>query len=247
MTTIKLTVEAARVVFGRIPIFASPDDTRPVLKGVQIDAVQGTDDGGTFIVAASADGFHLGVQRVPCEASGAGSALIPAVALKRIEAMLPRRFMPDEAVTIDFDDKSFTVAFTNKEGDHLSVGGSLIQGTFPEYRNLIPQWEAKDSAGVIAIAPALLKNVLAAARIGQSSPILRWFYRKSHDPAICIVNHETFPPFVAVVMPMYVFGTDAEVVQESFDSAISSVLVPQKAEETPAKPQRARKPRRKAA
>ena len=245
MTTIKLTVDAARVVFGRLPIFASALDGRPALNGVQVDIVR-EGEGGAFIVAAAADGFHLGVQRVPCEVSGDGSALFPSVALKRIASMLPRRFMPDEAVTIDFDDKAFSVAFTNKEGDQLSVGGALIQGTFPEYRNLIPQWTAEDAAGVIAIAPALMRNVIAAARIGQSAPILRWFYKKPHDPAICIVNHETYPPFVAVVMPMFVVGTDTEVVQESFESAIASVLVP-KPESEPAKPQRARKPRRKAA
>lgn len=237
--TITMTNDAARLVFGRLPLFAATDDTRPVLTGVQINVA--VDEGKARVVGAAADGFHLGVQSVPCELEGnAPSALIPAAVLKRIAGMLPRRFMPDEKVQIEIAGDEFTVRFWDREGQPLAMSGKCIVGTFPNYNNLIPEWKSDGSMGAVAVSPALQQTVIRAAGIGQEAPILRWHISGPTQPVVCFVKHSDYPPFIAVVMPMYVVGSEREELDEGFRTSIGSVVV----SETPSLPEAAKKPRR---
>jgi DNA polymerase-3 subunit beta len=137
---------------------ASNDENRPILRGVQMEA----EDGGVKLVAT--DSYRLAVRDLPGTTllEEGGSVLVPRQALQELLRMLSGS---EEALTVRLGERD--AAF--------EVGGSylitrLIDGQFPNYRNLIPESQPnKMTVGREALIEAA-KRVRVVAR-DASTPV----------------------------------------------------------------------------
>jgi DNA polymerase-3 subunit beta len=103
---------------------ASHDDTRPVLTGV----LAHTHDGQLYLAAT--DGYRLSERRL-MPLSEDISALIPASTLQDVVRVLPEEC---EEVVILLDETQVRFRM-----DDIEVTSRLIDGNFPDYRQLIPK------------------------------------------------------------------------------------------------------------
>ncbi len=136
---------------------ASTDESRPVLTGVLLTAA---DDG---LWAVATDGYRLAVRNLGDAGllSDGRSVLVPARALSEVQRLLPS----DGDVEVRFGERSaeFRVATT-----HLST--RLIDGDFPNYRNLLPSSHPNS----LTIAREALLEALHRLRIlAQDSRVVR--------------------------------------------------------------------------
>ena len=106
---------------------ASTDDSRPVLTGVHFHFKPGE------LRLAAADGFRLSVHTMPLAAEVERAVIVPARALGELGRLLQEAGTGDVAVT-------FNSAGTQVQFDvgHARLIANLIQGTFPNYEQLIP-------------------------------------------------------------------------------------------------------------
>ena len=117
---------------GRVAFAAATEESRPVLTGVELKL-----DTGKFTMAA-ADGFRLAVHHgallksVPEEVS----VIIPARTLNELNRLIGDR---EEAVEILMTPAKGQVMFRIQGKDTVEIVSQLLQGTFPNYEQLIPQ------------------------------------------------------------------------------------------------------------
>ena len=113
----------SQVVFA-----AATDDSRPVLTGVHADF------NGDYLILAAADGFRLAVHRLPLSTASSERVgiIIPARALSELNRLLSDK---EEAVDVAINAAKSQISF--HLGD-IHLISQLIQGTFPNYTQLIP-------------------------------------------------------------------------------------------------------------
>jgi DNA polymerase-3 subunit beta len=140
---------------------AADDDARPVLTGV---LVQVSDEKLTF---AAADAFRLAVRVVPLAGSGhlRGDLLIPARTLIELARILPSEGTVEMIVT----PSRSQVLFHTTDLDMVS---RLIDGTFPNFRQIIPQdhatravLERRAFANIVKCAELFARDSSNIARI----------------------------------------------------------------------------------
>ena len=118
----RLRAGIAQTVFS-----AATDDSRPVLTGVHFGFA-----GGALRLAA-ADGFRLSVHTMEIDSKIERQAIVPARALNELGRLLGEA--GDNDVTITFNQAGTQVQF---DVGHAKLIANLIQGTFPNYEQLIP-------------------------------------------------------------------------------------------------------------
>ncbi len=117
---------------ARVAFAAATEESRPVLTGVEMKL-----DSSKFTMAA-ADGFRLAVHHgallksVPEEVS----VIIPARTMNELNRLIGDR---EEAVEILMTPAKGQVMFRVQGGDTVEIVSQLLQGTFPNYEQLIPQ------------------------------------------------------------------------------------------------------------
>ncbi|MEE3012607.1 MAG: DNA polymerase III subunit beta [Chloroflexota bacterium] len=117
---------------GRVAFAAATEESRPVLTGVEMKL-----ETSKFTMAA-ADGFRLAVHHgallksVPEEVS----VIIPARTLNELNRLIGDR---EEAVEILMTPAKGQVMFRIQGRDTVEIVSQLLQGTFPNYEQLIPQ------------------------------------------------------------------------------------------------------------
>ena len=128
---LSLTLESAslRRAIEQVQFAAAADDTRPVLTGIHTLAE------GNILTLAAADGFRLAVYRLPLESDVAEKVevIIPARALREVERLIGDSTDP---VELSINAARSQVMFKTASGE---IVATLIQGTFPNYSQLIPQ------------------------------------------------------------------------------------------------------------
>ena len=123
---------ALRTAITRVAFAAATEESRPVLTGVEVKLKE-----GAFTMAA-ADGFRLAVhhgelsQPVPEEIS----VIIPARTMIELQRLLSDH---SEPVDIMLTPQKGQVMFRLQGGDTVELVSQLLQGTFPNYDQLIPQ------------------------------------------------------------------------------------------------------------
>ena len=124
----KMSGRALRDAIHQVVLAAAVEDSRPVLTGVNIEL------DGTNVTFAAADGFRLAVRKAQLlePASEKVSVIVPARTLSDIERLLDG----DDPVDIVVTTQRSQVLFRFK---NIEVVSQLIQGTFPNYAQLIPQ------------------------------------------------------------------------------------------------------------
>jgi DNA polymerase-3 subunit beta len=126
--SLTLDPKTLRKAISQVQFAAAADDTRPVLTGVHTLAE------GRELTLAAADGFRLAVHTLPLEQEVPErvEVIIPARALREIERLIADE---TEAVEMAFNAGRSQVLFRLPD---VEVVATLIQGTFPNYGQLIP-------------------------------------------------------------------------------------------------------------
>lgn len=118
-----------RSAINRVVFAAATEDSRPVLTGVHAHLT------GTTLTLAAADGFRLAVDQLPLaeEVTEEASVIIPARSLRELD-----RFLRDQkdSVQLLINPERSQVLFRL---ENLEMVSQLLQGTYPNYKQLIPQ------------------------------------------------------------------------------------------------------------
>ncbi|HEY4669870.1 MAG TPA: DNA polymerase III subunit beta, partial [Tepidiformaceae bacterium] len=125
---VELDPKALRRAIERVEFAAATDDSRPVLTGVHVKSE------GSRLTMASADGFRLAVADIPLSQPPADpiEVIIPARALREVARLLGDA---SEPVLMRINPQRTQVLF---ELTDTELVAQLIQGTFPNYNQLIP-------------------------------------------------------------------------------------------------------------
>ncbi|MCH8799526.1 MAG: DNA polymerase III subunit beta [Chloroflexi bacterium] len=121
-----------KTAITRVAFAAATEESRPVLTGVEIKL-----DGNKFTMAA-ADGFRLAVQKGELlkGVSEEMSVIVPARTMNEVNRLIGDR---EEPVEILMTPAKGQVMFRVRGGDTVEIVSQLLQGTFPNYEQLIPQ------------------------------------------------------------------------------------------------------------
>jgi DNA polymerase-3 subunit beta len=126
---VEINVADLKEMIQQVVFAASTDEARPILTGVLLTVEDNE------IVFAAADGFRLSVRKAELSspASRPIQAVIPARALSELA-----RISTDgkEMVTMVLPPQSGRVIFRTQEAE---LASQLIEGTFPDYEQIIPQ------------------------------------------------------------------------------------------------------------
>jgi DNA polymerase-3 subunit beta len=125
--TLTLPSTELKTTLQRSLFAASTDDTRPVLTSVLLHTHKDS------LYLAATDSYRLVEQEIPSEVSGKISneiqLLLPARSLNELIRILP----DEKAVELSWDDAQAELRF-----EDTTLITRLIEGTYPNYRDLIP-------------------------------------------------------------------------------------------------------------
>ncbi len=127
--TTKVDVEALRQGITQVVFAAATEESRPVLTGIDAEF------DGDLLTLAAADGFRLAVYKLPLAepVSQKTEVIIPARTLAELNRLMAEQ---EEAVEITVNPNKSQALFRLK---NIELVSQLIQGTFPNYAQLIPQ------------------------------------------------------------------------------------------------------------
>jgi len=120
----------------------SKDDARPVFNGVCLTPINGS------MSLAATDGFRLAETKVKAKGQ-LEQAIMPARAVQILEKLMPGK--------VSIHKKANNISFV---GDGMVMTAMVIQGTYPDYKNVIPSGGSKlivdkkalnDALGLVAI------------------------------------------------------------------------------------------------
>lgn len=120
---------ALREAITQVAFAAATEESRPVLTGIN------TEFDGTELNLAAADGFRLAVHKMtlPSPVKEKSTVIIPARTLNELNRLLVEQ---EEPVEIVINQQKTQALFRLKEAEIVS---QLIQGSFPNYSQVIPQ------------------------------------------------------------------------------------------------------------
>ena len=150
---------------GKVAFASAVDDTRAVLNGIDLKLEK---DRVTF---AAADGFRLAVCNgfLTKEAPEDMEVIIPTRALTELQRVLGG---PDETVDIMLTPESKQVMFKVGSAEPVELISQLMQGSFPDYRQLIPQTYATRT--ILDTQQTLRATRTASIFARESSNIVRF-------------------------------------------------------------------------
>lgn len=159
--SLKLDPKTLRRAISQVAFAAAADDTRPVLTGIHTLAED------RQLTLAAADGFRLAVHKLPLDQDVAEKVevIIPARALREIERLIADE---EDPIEMAFNAGRSQVIFRMKT---VELVATLIQGTFPNYSQLIPQSYA--TKAVIDMRGFLQETRIAAIFARDGAGIVR--------------------------------------------------------------------------
>lgn len=158
---LSLDPKAMRTAVEHVEFAAAADDTRPVLTGIH------TVLEGNELTLAAADGFRLGVYKLTLdqEAPEKVEIIIPARAMRELVRMLSEE---EEPLDMALNAARSQVLFRMKT---IEMVATLIQGTFPNYSQLIPS--SYTTRAVIDMRQFLQETRIASIFARDGSGIVR--------------------------------------------------------------------------
>jgi len=159
--TTKVDIDALRQGITHVIFAAATEESRPVLTGV--DAQFDND----LLTLAAADGFRLAVYKLPLAVpvSQKTEVIIPSRTLAELNRLMADE---EEAVEITVNPKKSQALFRLKNVELVS---QLVQGTFPQYTQLIPQ--SYTTHAVVSVAEFLRATKTASIFARDGSGIVR--------------------------------------------------------------------------
>jgi DNA polymerase III subunit beta len=157
----KVEVEVLRQAINQVVFAAATEESRPVLTGVC------TQFEGKTLTLAAADGFRLAVFKLPiAEAIKTKTeVIIPARTLSELNRLMTD---DEEAVSITLNPNKSQVLFRLKNTELVS---QLVQGSFPNYAQLIPQ--SYNTRMIVSVADFLRATKTASIFARDGSGIVR--------------------------------------------------------------------------
>ena len=148
--TTRVEVEAFRQAISRVAFAAATEESRPALTGVdaQFDKNE--------LTLAAADGFRLAVYKLPLATAVTEKTevIIPARTLAELNRLIPDG---EETVDITVNASKGQILFRLKD---IELVSQLIQGSFPQYSQLIP---ASHTTKVVADVAEFLRATKTAS------------------------------------------------------------------------------------
>src|SRR3990170_260933 len=169
--SLQLDAEELHTAITQVVIAAATDDSRPVLTGVDLVME------GDQLTLAAADGFRLSVRHLTLgkAVDERGEGIIPARALSELNRLLPEETEPVE-LTLNATRTQALFRLKNVE-----LVAQLIQGTFPNYSQLIP--EEYTSRAVVDVNEFLRETRIASIFARDGSGIVRLQFTPGEDVA----------------------------------------------------------------
>jgi DNA polymerase-3 subunit beta len=169
--SIELDPQALHAAISQVVFAAATDDSRPVLTGIDM-AIEG--DQLTF---AAADGFRLSVRhlQIPKAVAERVEVIVPRTALAELNRLLPEETEP---VHMTLNATRTQALFRLK---NVELVAQLIQGTFPNYSQLIP--DSHTSRAVIDVNDFLRETRIASIFARDGSGIVRLQFTAGEDVA----------------------------------------------------------------
>ncbi len=159
--TTKVEVDSLRQGISQVVFAAASEESRPVLTGVDAQFE------GNLLTLAAADGFRLAVYKLPITVpvSEKSEVIIPARTLAELNRLMADQ---EEAVEITLSPNKGQALFHLKNTELVS---QLVQGTFPNYAQLIPQ--SSTTRAVVDVAEFLRATKTASIFARDGSGIVR--------------------------------------------------------------------------
>ena len=155
--TTRVEVEAFRQAISRVAFAAATEESRPALTGVdaQFDKNE--------LTLAAADGFRLAVYKLPLATAVTEKTevIIPARTLAELNRLIPDG---EETVDITVNASKGQILFRLKD---IELVSQLIQGSFPQYSQLIPASHATKVVADVAEFLRATKTASIFARDGN--------------------------------------------------------------------------------
>ncbi len=157
----KIEAEALRQGIAKVVFAAATEESRPVLTGVNAEF------DGDVLTLAAADGFRLAVYKLPLAqpVTQKTEVIIPARTLAELNRLIAEQ---EEAVAVTVNPNKSQALFRLKGVELVS---QLIQGTFPNYSQLIPK--KYTTRAVIGVADFLRATKTASIFARDGSGIVR--------------------------------------------------------------------------
>jgi DNA polymerase-3 subunit beta len=154
-------VEALRQGISQVVFAAATDESRPVLTGIYAEFED------KLLSLAAADGFRLAVYKLPLMTAvkEKTSAIIPARAMSELNRLATDQ---EEAVEIRVNTTKSQILFRLKD---IELVSQLVQGSFPQYSQLIPQ--SYTTRAVVDVAQFLRATKTASIFARDGSGIVR--------------------------------------------------------------------------
>jgi DNA polymerase-3 subunit beta len=160
---ITTTIEAANLREGiaQVAFAAAAEESRPVLTGIN------TEFDGDQLNLVAADGFRLAVHKTTLNSQikDKTAVIIPARTLSELSRVIGEQ---EEPVEITVNEKKSQVLFRLKDAEIVS---QLIQGSFPNYSQVIPQ--SYTTRAVIDISEFLRVTKMSSIFARDASGIVR--------------------------------------------------------------------------
>jgi len=168
---LKLDPKSLRTAVEHVEFVAAADDTRPVLTGIH------TVLEGSEIPLAAADGFRLAVYKLALaqEVPEKVELIVPARAMREVMRLLAEE---EEPLELALNAARSQVLFRLKS---VEMVATLIQGTFPNYSQLIPS--SYTTRAVIDMRQFLQETRIAAIFARDGSGIVRIQLQPGEDVA----------------------------------------------------------------
>ena len=159
--TVKVKADDLRQAIGQVVFAAASEESRPVLTGVQADF------SGDQLTLAAADGFRLAVYKLslPAPVEESVAVIIPARSLTELNRLLGDQ---EEPLELTINPQRSQVMFRLRNVEMVS---QLIQGTFPNYDQLIPQ--SHTTKAVVKLSDFLRATKSASIFARDGSGIVR--------------------------------------------------------------------------
>lgn len=127
--TAKVEINALRQAINQVVFAAATDESRPILTGVSAEFEENT------LTLAAADGFRLAIYKIPLASTvdGKSVVIIPSRSLAELYRLASDQ---EEAVEIKLNAAKSQILFRLKD---VEIVSQLVQGSFPQYNQLIPQ------------------------------------------------------------------------------------------------------------
>lgn len=190
----RITADDFKKSVGQVIMAVSNDSTRPILTGVFFNTYN------NFLFIAATDGYRLADKKLIEDVKSEVKSVVPANALQEVLRCLNDA---SEEIEVLFTDSQVRFRF-----DEIEITSKIIDGSFPDYRQLIP----KDTEINLSLDRLQLERMTKVAAL---------FARSSGGSIVCEVKADEKKIYISsVANELGENNSDMDIVEETKDGKI---------------------------